>query len=33
VETFTAAGLMSQPARYFWRKAGLIDAPAAGPAA
>jgi hypothetical protein len=24
VDTFTAAGLMSRPARYFWRKAGLI---------
>lgn len=33
VETFTAAGLMSsRPARYFWRKAGLLG-PAAGPAA
>jgi hypothetical protein len=25
VETFTAAGLMSGPARYFWRRAGLIE--------
>jgi hypothetical protein len=33
VDTFTAAGLMSGPARYFWRKAGLIETPADGPRA
>jgi hypothetical protein len=27
VDTFTTAGLMSGPARHFWRKAGLIGSP------
>ena len=32
VETFTAAGLMSRPAKHFWRKAGLIGPAAPGAA-
>ena len=32
VETFTAAGLISRPAKHFWRKAGLIGPAAPGAA-